>query len=267
MDLGILSQVVSVFEGIEVDLYARLLPFARTVFYLFAFFEAGWTLVQWATRGQGEALPGLLSLLLPLLLIQTVLLGFPYFIGSIPDFFAEMGLEASGFGSLSPTGLLGRGLALGITVYAKLGSLSPIWLPGGMLFRLLPTLLILGAFGFVTIKIVELQVEQHLALGVGVLFLGFGSSRWTWGMAKGFLGWLVELSLRVFLYLVLLGTTDILVDNWIDQVRRASGFNFLVTANVVVSAAAWAYVMWSLPERIASKVSSAWVAELGNPYR
>ena len=267
MDLGILSQVVTTFQEIEVDLFFNLFPFAKTVFYLFAFFELAWTLVQWATRGQSEAWPGLLSSFLPLIFIQALLLGFPLFVGAIPRFFEDMALEASGFGSLSPTTLLGRGLALGVAVYSKLGALSPIWLPSGMLFRIFPTLLILVAFGFVTIKIVQIQVEQHLALGLGVLFLGFGSSRWTWGMAKGFFGWLVDLSLRVFLYLVLLGTTDILVEDWIRIVERSSAFNFLAMAKVLVSAFAWAYVMWSLPERIANKISSAWVAEIGNPYR
>ena len=266
MDFGILSQVVSSFEAIEIDLYLRLASFARMTFYLFAVFEVLGVLLRWSNQ-DGQGWTALLSTLLPLLVLQTLLINYQFFIVPITSFFGSLGLEAAGVGSLSPGSVLNRGFVVALKVFLKLGAVSPSWLPGGTLIRLVPSIVVLAAFGLAAVKLMQVLAEQHLALGLGVLFLGFGSSRWTWGLAKGFLGWLVELSIRVMLYLVILGTTTPLIDQWIGFLSTAGVLSFIAVGKIVATAIGWAYIVWSLPERVARQLASAWTAELGNPYR
>lgn len=122
-------------------------------------------------------------------------------------------------------------------------------------FALVSRLVVLGAFLWVAAMLVLAWVESYVALAGGVLFLGFGAFRATAQIAENYLGYLVYLGVRLFVFYLLLGIGTATITNALNTMPRAMEPQQM--AEVMAMAIIFAVLVLRIPANMASRVAGS----------
>ncbi len=120
-------------------------------------------------------------------------------------------------------------------------------------FALVSRLVVLGAFLWVAAMLVLAWVESYVALAGGVLFLGFGAFRATAPIAENYLGYLVYLGVRLFVFYLLLGIGTATITGALRSMPRAMEPQQM--AEVMAMAIIFAVLVLRIPASMASRVA------------
>jgi type IV secretion system protein TrbL len=122
-------------------------------------------------------------------------------------------------------------------------------------FALVSRLVVLGAFLWVAAMLVLAWVESYVALAGGVLFLGFGAFRATAPIAENYLGYLVFLGVRLFVFYLLLGIGTATLTNALGALPRAMEPQQM--AEVMAMAVIFAVLVLRIPASMANRVAGS----------
>lgn len=122
-------------------------------------------------------------------------------------------------------------------------------------FALVARLVVLGAFLWVAAMLVLAWVESYVALAGGVLFLGFGAFRGTAPIAENYLGYLVYLGVRLFVFYLLLGIGTATITSALERMPRAMEPQQM--AEVMAMAIIFAVLVLRIPASMASRVAGS----------
>ena len=197
--------------------------------------------------------------LLKFILLSVVLLlitGAGYWLPPIVNSFAYAG-RAAGVAPIAagPSEIVDLGVYMAFWAIDTTG--LPIS-PASMLtsaFALVSRLVVLGAFLWVAAMLVLAWVESYVALAGGVLFLGFGAFRGTAQFAENYLGYLVFLGVRLFLFYLLLGIGTSTITEALRAMPRAMEPRQM--AEVVAMAIIFAVLVLRIPSSTASRVAGS----------
>jgi type IV secretion system protein TrbL len=198
---------------------------------------------------------------------------FPAIINS----FVQIGQQAGGVsGYLNPSSILWTGVQIsGAILAACLPSASASATAGGVLGVLVPgagaaltaaslipalvalfcALLIFLAYVVITLTFIMATVESYVVMSAGLIFLGFGASRWTVPYTERYISLVVSTGVRLMVLYMIIGLGQTLSNTWVQEASQialsTAGLQSLfgLLASVIVFMA----LAWQVP-KLASSV-------------
>jgi type IV secretion system protein TrbL len=241
--------------------YDRLLSSANRLFWLLATIELAWSAITWVLGKDN------LSSFTAAMVKKIMAIGFFYmlilyanaWIPTIIDSFKQAGSNAASGGTAipSPSNVFDTGVDIASLMLQGLKDMS--------LFSSLPTmiiagwaaLLIVGAFAWIAIQLLVTLVESYIVVSAGVLFLGFGGSRWTTELAQRYISYAVSIGVKLFvIYLIIgLGYNEALT--WRDLVQDSDMLNNNNILAVFGGSLLLAYLATRIPTVAASMIAGS----------
>jgi type IV secretion system protein TrbL len=168
--------------------------------------------------------------------------------------FAKIGKEASGTNVSTPDGIAANGFDAAIGVFQIMGDLDL----GEQLVAVLPAvgmaLLIFLAFLWTAAQLLVAQIESSIAIGAGIILMGFGGSRWTTDMATKYKQYVVATGVKLMLMYIIVGTGATLF----DDIKLVRGEQFLSSMLVAAgSALMYAFLATKVPAMASGMMSGS----------
>lgn len=202
--------------------FAALSPYAYDLFAALAALEIavfGWNL--WMNY-HGDIRTAMLATANKILVIGfflALLMNAGAWMGDVIDMFVSLGKNASGIPGLGPSTLLLQGFKIfGALLWqaTKSGLMTDI--PTAMAL-LLAAFIICASFLVICFQFIVTKVQTFLALGMGVIFLGFGGSRWTTPYVERYFAFCVASGVKLMALYLLAGAAWPLTNAWVTQAQ------------------------------------------------
>jgi type IV secretion system protein TrbL len=255
------TNIINQYRSVETAWLTTAAGYANRLFGILALIEFAWTgviLVLDKTDLQGWT-STLIRRMMFIGAFFAVLQFGTTWIPSIIDSFVTVGQVASGVSTLSPSGILARGLE--ITGDLLVGAAQSGWLAafGTALCMVFAALLSFLAFLGLSIQFVVATVESYLVIGAGFLFLGFGGSRWTAPYVERYIAYAVSTGVKIMLIYLLIGAGYIVSGSWVTAAQNIANSTQPATDALDIAASAVILLMicWNAPKLAAAILGGA----------
>ncbi len=255
------TQILQQYQSVRTAWLSVAAMYANRLFAILALIEFAWTgiiLLLDKTDLQGWT-SALIRRMMFIGAFFAVLQFGTTWIPAIIDSFVTVGQNASGLPSLSPSGILARGLE--ITGKLLVGAAKSGWMAalGTALCMIFAAILSFLAFLGLCIQFVVATIESYLVIGAGFLFLGFGGSRWTAPYVERYIAYAVSVGVKVMLIYLLIGAGFILSNAWVTAAQNIVFSAQPATDALDIAAAAIIFLMicWNAPKLAAAMLGGA----------
>jgi type IV secretion system protein TrbL len=160
-----------------------------------------------------------------------------------------------------PTGILDIGM---VFAFDDIGNANIPWsfeALGAVLFKLIAQVIVLLSFTLVAAQLLLVWIETYIALGGGVLFLGFAGFRATASFAENYLNYLVYNGVKLFTFYLVVALGIAVVQEARAVIESNVTFNVRVMADVVALSITFALIALRVPNSAAARVAGG--AQLG----
>lgn len=255
------SAILNQFDQLRQGWFQQIWPYASTLFGLLATIEFSWAAAVMALEKSDMQswVSALVRKIMWIGAFYTLLLFGPTWIPLIISSFVELGQRASGAGALTPGAVFVRGLDVAGVLWSasnKAGFLANT----GMAFALVfAGIMICLSFVLISMQMVVAIVESYILTAAGVIFLGFGGSRWTAPFVERYLALAVSIGVKLFmLYLVIAGVLQF-SGTWVtDALAVANHQNPSMAAWEIAGASIiLACVSWEVPKFVSGLLGGA----------
>lgn len=257
LEFALLDDLVLQYQFLAGQVALKILPLTLSLAVTLFTINFSWDAAIWALQGTPGFLVKALRQLIVFLLIYGFLLTLPFWLTAFLSGFQELGADLSGVESLKPSAIYNQGVNLALTMYDSWSKIVSSFLPQIGIFRLLTFWLVLLAFSLLGLQMARFLIEASFALGGLMIFFAFAAHRLTFGLAEGYLRYLAELGIRIYVLFLILAVARNLGTDW-DLALQ--GFESLTSARVhlsiTVSALLLPILAWTLPKTIASRLVS-----------
>lgn len=257
---GILDDIAQMFKDATGGWSNVLAGHAHQLFYLLAMIELAWSAAVWVLEKDtmSSFTASFVKKLMWLGFFYALLLNFDTWVPAIISSFSKAGMEAAQIPQgLSPSGVVMVGLnCLDYIMSAaqKLGFWSGYF---QSLIASATALFILGCFFVIALQFLIALVESYIVLSAGIIFLGFGGSRFTSDFVQKFLGLAVSVGVKLFFIYLIVGVGMKLSVNWANLIAN-SGDDLIINCAVIAGAAfIYAGLVWKIPAFASSLMSGA----------
>lgn len=178
-------------------------------------------------------------------------------IPAIIDSFSQLGGAAAGINGnqgLSPSDIFTQGLDIAAALMDAASSSAFFTNPATCIAVMVAAALVVLAFVAVTIQYIVAIVESYLVVSAGVIFLGFGGSRWTTPYVERYIGLGVSTGVKIMILYMLIGVGLNLSNGWLDEaVGIGTSPNPSMTGFDVMGAALiFMMLCWQVPKLFAA---------------
>lgn len=135
-------------------------------------------------------------------------------IPAILNSFQLLGQNASSVGPLGPSAIVGFGVNTSVDMLSAASDAGFLTDMGTALTLVFCAVVIFIAYLAVAIQFVVALVESYLAVGGGVILLGFGGSRWTAPYVERYVAYSVSVGLKILILYLLVGAGMTLSQGW-----------------------------------------------------
>lgn len=257
MNEGILDDLVRLYTEATGSLLLDLLPVTLGLAGTLLTIQLAWDLAMYALldtdRAFGKAVRrGTIGFILYGLVSLA-----PQWAPEILSGFEALGRRATGLSGLSPSAIFGQGVDLAMTFFNSWTRFLTALVPGIGTLRTIAMLAVLVAFTILALQSARHLIEASLGLGGLVIFLGFATHRLTWPLAEGYLRYLVDLGIRIYVVFLILAVGKNLGREWDNLLEGLSLVDYRLHLAVAASAVLLALLAWTLPSTIASHLTSS----------
>jgi type IV secretion system protein TrbL len=170
------------------------------------------------------------------------------------DSFHILGQNASAVGPLGPSAIVGFGVNMSVDLLSSLKGADFLTGFSSSMALVFCAVLIFVAYLAIAIQFVVAMVESYLVIGAGVIFLGFGGSRWTAAYVERYIAYAVSVGMKILVLYLLVGAGMTLSQGWIAVAQNAAASPDPARTGFDLAAAAVMFlcVCWMSP-----KISSA----------
>ncbi|EGO94254.1 P-type conjugative transfer protein TrbL [Acidiphilium sp. PM] len=279
---GILDSVTNDFKSLEPTWFNALSTDARQIFSILVVIEIAWFGLSslLASRGFEEIVPGLLRKVMVIGLFYAILINANAWITDIINGFQTAGATAAGVSALSPSTIVSYGVAAALRIlnggqmtvahnahnggwFSFLNIGSDIGRMAGffveLVERVILAVMIFVAFFVIAIEMLILLIESYLIIGAGVLFLGFGGSRWTARYVNSYINYAISIGTKLFvIYLIVGGLYTTVIPEINAQLNSISThLNVGAVLTTAVTAMAAALLAKKIPEHAGALLGGA----------
>jgi type IV secretion system protein TrbL len=166
-----------------------------------------------------------------------------------------------------PTGILDIGMGF---AFDDIGNANIPWsfeALGAVLFKLIAQVIVLLSFTLVAAQLLLVWIETYIALGGGVLFLGFAGFRATAPFAENYLNYLIYNGVKLFTFYLVVALGIAVVQQARVVIQSNVTFNVRVMADVVALSLTFALIALRVPNSAAARVSGGAQIGIANALR
>ncbi len=237
-------------------------PFANGLFALLATIEFAWSMAILALEraDMQTFLAGFVRKIMWIGAFFTLLTFGPTWIPAIIDSFIDLGAAAGNGGApLTPSLVFQRGIEIAGRLMDGAGAAMFITNFGASLALVASALLVMLAFVMVTIQFVVAMVESYIVVAAGLIFLGFGGSRWTVPYVERYIALAVAVGVKIMVLYLLIGLGMAVSEGWIDSAiavpeQLSPGMSAL---EIVGSALIFGMLCWQAPKLVSGLLGGA----------
>jgi type IV secretion system protein TrbL len=251
------SSLTQAIEQVSTVWFTSISPFAFEIFWALAGLEMaflGWTLWRtWNGQDIRSVIFTATNKILMIGMFLALLMNAGTWMGAIINSFVQIGKAASGVPSIAPSVVLLQGFK----IFGKLlweafkhGLMADIATAHALVFA---GTVIIACFLVITIQFIIAKVQTFVALGAGVLFLGFGGSGYTSSYVERYFAYSFGAGIRLMMMYLLIGAGWMMTNSWIAAAQAIPFTQAGVQASYLIAAGAvlYASVCWFLPSHIA----------------
>jgi type IV secretion system protein TrbL len=268
---GYLDEVVQNYQVASGGWLERLVPMAQRTFAVLAGLELAVSGIWWALGREGldAATAGLLRKFIVLSFLFSLITLFPLWSGAIVGGFQAAGQGATGLGVVNPSQILDLGISIAAHMMLAFFSVGTLVSATGNVLAAAIAMLVLLAYIGIAARLCLTLVEASLVLTGGVLFLGFAAFRSTASLAEGYLMYVVQVGVKIFLIYLLVGVGSALSQEWaaIDFSPGLSPASLAPEAQVLGGAVVLCLLVWRVPSAVAGRLAQGSSLRLGDALR
>src|SRR5882762_7354203 len=239
------SSILDEYKGLQNAWITKLLGAAQRLFFLLAGIEVAWSFTLLAIeKADFQALTAAI-------VRKIMWIGIFY---AIMLSFHILGQNASAVGPLGPSAIVGFGVNMSVDLLSSLKGADFLTGFSSSMALVFCAVLIFIAYLAIAIQFVVAMVESYLVIGAGVIFLGFGGSRWTAAYVERYIAYAVSVGMKILVLYLLVGAGMTLSQGWIAVAQNAAASPDPARTGFDLAAAAVMFlcVCWMSP-----KISSA----------
>ena len=248
--------------------------YANKLFGLLAFIDFTWAMIVLFLEGQELQgwIAGFLKKFMTISFFYALLINQSTWFPAIINSFVQIGQQAGGVsGYLNPSDILWTGVQISGSILAACipnaaagataGGILGIIVPGAgaaltaaslipALVALFCALLIFLAYVVITLTFIMATVESYVVMSAGLIFLGFGASRWTVPYTERYISLVVSTGVRLMVLYMIIGLGQTLSNTWVQEASQlplsVAGLQSLfgLLASVIVFMA----LAWQVPK-------------------
>lgn len=209
------NNMINEFKNSAATWEPKLLTIATNLFWLLAFIQFAWAMIELAFRGSdiSDFVSTIVNQILFICFFYWLLINSSTFAKNIIDSFRNAAAQASGKSLMMPSDFFVEGMKI---VNKVLNSISA-WSPIDSVGMLVASIVIIVCFALITALIVLTLVEMYIVVSSSVLIMGFGGSRWTKDYAIRTLQYAVSVGAKLFIMQLIAGIGITLVEKWSAQ--------------------------------------------------
>jgi type IV secretion system protein TrbL len=268
------SDLLDVYKNATTTWVSTAFGYANKLFGLLAVIDFTWAMiVLFLERHELEGwIAGFLKKLMTISFFYALLINQSTWFPAIINSFVQIGQQAGGVsGYLNPSSILWTGVQIsGAILAACLPSASASATAGGIVGVLVPgagaaltaaslipalvalfcALLIFLAYVVITLTFIMATVESYVVMSAGLIFLGFGASRWTVPYTERYISLVVSTGVRLMVLYMIIGLGQTLSNTWVQEASQialsTAGLQSLfgLLASVIVFMA----LAWQVPK-------------------
>jgi type IV secretion system protein TrbL len=265
---GVLDQVTLDYRSAYLGWVDRLLPVAQRLFVTLAGIEFAVAGALWMLRGSDEAASGFVLKFAFLAFWYALIFSFEWWVPPIVDGFISAGRIGAGGGMLTPSGMLDTGDRVYQEIARGFGGGAVLLNPVAVLTVALAAAIAALCFVAVAVMLALVLIEAYLALGAGVIFLGFAAWRATASFAEGYLLHLAHVGIKLFVLHLVVGLGATVAQTWAEYLRATASLTDLTPVwQVLAGSLLFAVVTITLPRSFAAGITSRASLGLVNAVR
>jgi type IV secretion system protein TrbL len=272
------SDLLDVYKNATTTWVSTSFGYANKLFGLLAVIDFTWAMiVLFLERHELEGwIAGFLKKFMTISFFYALLINQSTWFPAIINSFVQIGQQAGGVsGYLNPSTILWTGVQIsGAILAASLPSASASSTAGGIVGVLVPgagaaltaaslipalvalfcALLIFLAYVVITLTFIMATVESYVVMSAGLIFLGFGASRWTVPYTERYISLVVSTGVRLMVLYMIIGLGQTLSNTWVQEASQialsTAGLQSLfgLLASVIVFMA----LAWQVPKLASS---------------
>jgi type IV secretion system protein TrbL len=255
------SQILNQYRAQRVTWMTNVWPFANNLFFWLALIEFTWSaaIMMLEKTDLQSWTAALIRRIMWIGAFYALLLNGRTWIPTIVDSFNILGQQASGAGPMSPSDVFMRGLNVAGALMDGASSSAFLKNPGTSLACVVAAAMTVLAFIGITIQFVVAMVESYIIVAAGVIFLGFGGSRWTAPYVERYIGLGVANGVKIMLLYLLIGVGMDISLGWIPDAQAVSTSTTPAMNAFEVMGAALIFLMlcWQIPKLFSAVLGGA----------
>jgi len=255
------SSLLEEYKGLQNGWITKLLGAAQRLFFLLASIEVAWSFTLLAIeKADFQALTATIVRKIMWIgifygiLLYGVTPGGGGWIPAIIDSFHILGQNASSIGAIGPSAIVGFGVNMCVDLLSSLKGADFLAAFASSMALVFCAVIIFISYLAIAIQFVVAMVESYLVVGAGVIFLGFGASRWTAAYVERYVAYAISVGMKILVLYLLVGAGMTVSQGWIQVAQNAASSPDPARTGFDLAAAAVMFlcVCWMSP-----KISSA----------
>lgn len=211
----VLDRIDAAYKPMQATWYGIIRTYAERLFWLLVLVDFGWSSVIYVLDKQDitELVKSLVKKIFPIGFFWGLLKASDTWIPAIINSFSEIGKKAGNVAnSVTPDGIAGTGYELAKGVFVAIRNLGVVEATVVIFPLTIIAIIIFLAFLFVAAQLLVTLIETYIAVGGGVILLGFGGSRFTTDFATKYLQYAVGTGLKLMILYMVIGMGQTLFD-------------------------------------------------------
>jgi len=261
----ILDEIVRQFQLSSAGAFTDLLPLTLGVAAALFTLQFSWDLGRWTLQNEPNLVGKALRKLILFLILFNLIALTPRWLRPTFRGFAFLGERLTGIG-LSPSSILGQGLDLGVSFFNSWDRLLSLIVPITGTLRTWTAIIIIAAFGLLAIQLARILVEVSLAVGGLTIFLAFSGHRMTFGLVEGYLRYILELGIKLYVLYMVVRVGQDLGNFWDESLQGINVFfGFRLHLAILFASIFFAVVGLLVPEQISRRIAGSFSLSGLNP--
>lgn len=211
----ILNAIDASYQPLQNQWYGVIKTYAQRLFWILVLIDLSWSGIIYALEKNdiAEIATSFLKKLITIGFFWSLLKLSDTWIPTIIKSFVQIGTDAGKIMALSPDEIIYKGADIALGVFAVMNKMGMLDALATVIPLTLIAIIIFICFTFVAIQLLVTLVESYIAIGAGVILLGFGGSRWTTDFATKYLQYAVGTGLKLMILYLILGAGQAIFAN------------------------------------------------------
>lgn len=254
----ILDTITSTYQAASSGWFTRLQGYATTLFWLLAAIELAWAGITWALEKDAMTtfMAAFIKKIMGISFFYALLLYASTWIPAIINSFQTAGKTAGGFSGagITPSSVIDLGISTAAQMLEKIKDMSLFDSPMTIVVAGLSALGMVIAFTIIAAQLMIALIESYIIIGAGVLFLGFGGSRFTTDFAHKYICYAFANGVKLFMLYLILAIGMAQAETWGALLSTAQLNNIFA---VLGASLVLAFLSFQIPGLAASMLSGA----------